>query len=31
MKENRFYVYEHYTLDTNELFYIGEGIKKRKK
>ena len=29
MKENRFYVYGHYTLDTNELFYIGEGIKKR--
>ena len=22
---NRFYVYGHYTLDTNELFYIGKG------
>lgn len=29
MEKNRFYVYGHYTLDTNELFYIGEGTKKR--
>lgn len=24
-----FYVYAHYTLDTNELFYVGKGTKKR--
>lgn len=29
MNENRFFVYGHYTKDTNELFYIGEGTKKR--
>lgn len=29
MKENRFFVYAHYTLDTNDMFYIGEGTKKR--
>ena len=25
MNDNRFYVYGHYTADTNELFYIGKG------
>ena len=28
---NDFVVYAHYTLDTNELFYIGEGTLKRSK
>lgn len=27
--ENRFLVYAHYTNDTNEIFYIGEGTLKR--
>ena len=26
---NRFIVYAHYTTDTNELFYIGEGLPRR--
>lgn len=26
---SKFYVYAHYTLDTNELFYIGKGKNKR--
>ena len=26
---NKFYIYEHYTLHTNKLFYIGKGCKKR--
>lgn len=29
MKDNRFFVYGHYTLDTDKLFYIGEGTKRR--
>lgn len=29
MIENRFCVYGHFTLDTNELFYVGEGTKRR--
>lgn len=28
-QNNQFYVYAHYTLDTNELFYIGKGQKDR--
>ena len=27
--QNRYYVYAHYTLDTNELFYIGKGTRGR--
>lgn len=29
MNEKRFYVYGHYTADTDELFYIGKGSKRR--
>lgn len=29
--ENRFVVYAHYTADTNQLFYIGEGTLERSK
>lgn len=29
MLDNKFYVYAHYTKDTNELFYIGKGCGKR--
>lgn len=29
MDEKRFYVYGHYTADTDELFYIGKGTGKR--
>lgn len=29
MSENRFYVYGHYTADTNRLFYIGKGTGRR--
>lgn len=29
MDDNRFYVYGHYTADTNELFYIGKGTRDR--
>lgn len=29
MNENRYYVYEWYVKDTNEVFYVGKGTKRR--
>jgi len=29
MEDNRFYIYAHFKLDTNELFYIGKGTNNR--